>query len=259
MVKRAKAKANLKESDQAAHDSKVRRILKFISWLFHRTYVVSGNTSLPRGAKIIAMNHTDGCDPFYLPLFLDEKPYFLLQDGLFEIPVFGRMLREAGQIPVYRESEKAREALAHACELLRQGKTIVIFPEGKQVPEGQRIPAKTGAIRMALETGAPIIPLGLFTPPENLVNLHFHWKRSGRSGLWQFSGKSYMRFGPPWRPDPGIQKTDQPDVHALTDELMSRIYRLVDDIQYDVAETRAEKTPRAILGLTHSFKRFFIG
>jgi 1-acyl-sn-glycerol-3-phosphate acyltransferase len=144
------------------------------------------------------------------------------------------MLKQAGQIPVYRDSEKAREALSQACRLLRQGKTIVIFPEGKQVPAGQRIPAKTGAIRMSLETGAPIIPLGLYAPPENLVNLHFHWKGSGRSGLWQFSGKSYMRFGAPWKLDRCFSETDQPDVHALTDELMNQIYRLVSDIQKEV-------------------------
>ena len=216
----------------SASDERLCQILKTTARLLNRSYIVSGHTSLPRGPKIIAMNHTDGCDPFYLPIFLDEKPYFLLQDGLFEIPVIGRMLKQAGQIPVYRESKMAREALAHACELLRQGKTIVIFPEGKQVPAGQRIPAKTGAVRMALETGAPIIPLGLYTPTENLISLQFKWKGSQRSGLWQFSGKSYMRFGTPWKFDRA--DANQPDIHALTEELMNHIYRLVTDIQKEL-------------------------
>ena len=58
--------------------------------------------SLPPGPKIIAMNHTLGCDPLYLPFVLEETPHFPLQDGLFAIPVIGWMLEETEQIPVYR-------------------------------------------------------------------------------------------------------------------------------------------------------------
>jgi 1-acyl-sn-glycerol-3-phosphate acyltransferase len=236
MMKRNKSipQGHGKEDRHIRADERVRRILKVCARLFNRSYIVSGHTSLPKGAKIIAMNHTHGCDPFHLPAFLDETPYFLLQDGLFEIPVVGQMLKQAGQIPVYRDSVKAKEALARACELLRQGKTIVIFPEGKQAPAGERLPAKTGAVRMALETGAPIIPLGLYAPPENLISLRFNWKGRQRSGLWQFSGKSYMRFGPPWRPGADLPVTDQPDVHALSEDLMNQIYRLVTEIQKEI-------------------------
>ena len=116
--------------------------------------------------------------------------------------------------------ERAREAKEQACALLREGRTIAIFPEGRDVPLGQRIPAKSGTVRMALETGAPIIPLGLYSPPHSLTSLNFNWNGSARSGAWQFTGKSYMRFGSPWKP--GAQS----DLHAQTEELMDRIYGL---------------------------------
>jgi 1-acyl-sn-glycerol-3-phosphate acyltransferase len=208
----------------------LRKIIKSYLWLSHRSCTVSGNTTLPSGAKIIALNHTHGCDPFFLPLVLDEQPYFLLQDGLFDIPVIGCLLMQSGQIPVYRGEERARESYGQACQLLREGKTIVLFPEGKLVPPGSRVQAKTGTIRMALETGAPIIPVGLYVPPQNLINVRINFQGSSRSGLWQVTGRSYMRFGAVWNP----ANNRIPNAHTLTDELMNRIYTLVSEIQKDI-------------------------
>lgn len=196
-------------------------ILKSYFTLFHRTYDVRGITLLPTGPKIIAMNHTPGCDPLYLPFVLEETPLFLLQDGLFEIPFIGSLLRETGQIPVQRGTEQARDAWEQACVRLREGRTIAIFPEGRDVPLGQRITAKSGAVRMSLETGAPIIPLGLYAPQPSLMKLRFHWQGTPRSGAWQFTGKSYIRFGAPWKPCAEF------NIRAQTEELMDRIYSLV--------------------------------
>ena len=202
-----------------------RSILKSYFTLLNRTYDVQGHASLPPGPKIIAMNHTSGCDPLYLPFVLEETPHFLLQDGLFTIPVIGKLLKHTEQIPVYRGTERAKEAKEQACAMLREGKTIAIFPEGKDVPMGQRIPARTGVVRMSIETGAPIIPLGLYSPPQYLTHLNFNWRESPRSGAWQFTGKSYMRFGAAWRP------SAQVDIHAQTKELMDYIYSLVAELE----------------------------
>jgi 1-acyl-sn-glycerol-3-phosphate acyltransferase len=212
----------------------LRNMIKGYAWLTHRSCDVSGNISLPKGAKIIALNHTDGCDPFFLPLILDEQPHFLLQDGLFNIPVIGSLLKQSEQIPVYRETDRAREAFDQACQLLREGKTVVVFPEGKQVPLGNRIPAKTGTVRMALETGAPIIPVGLYAPPENLIKIKANLQGCPRSGLWQLTGKSYMRFGAVWKPANSFSQISNPDFHAMTDELMNRIYMLVSEIEKEI-------------------------
>ena len=204
-----------------------RSVLNFYFTILNRSYDVKGNVPLPAGPKILAMNHTPGCDPLYLPFVLNETPHFLLQDGLFTIPVIGALLRETEQISVYRGTERAKEAKEHACALLRAGKTIAIFPEGKDVPRGERIPAKSGTVRMSIETGVPIIPLGLYAPPRFLTSLNFHWHGCMRSGAWQFMGKSYMRFGAPWTPDP------RSDIHTQTEELMDRIYSLVAEAERD--------------------------
>ncbi len=198
-----------------------RIVLRSYFTIFNRSFDVKENCPLPEGPKIIAMNHTPGFDPLYLPFILNETPHFLLQDGMFKIPFIGWMLKESGQIPVYRGTDRAKEAKEQACSILREGGTIAIFPEGKDVELGKRIPAKTGVVRMALETGAPIIPLGLYAPHQNLTRLNFEWEGTPRSGAWQFSGKSYMRIGTPWLPN------TQADIHMQTEELMSRIYSLV--------------------------------
>lgn len=202
-----------------------RFVLQSYFTVMNRNVDVRGKELLPDGPKIIAMNHTPGCDPLYLPFVLKDTPHFLLQDGTFTIPFIGPLLRQTGQIPVYRGTERARETITQACSILRNGGTIAIFPEGRDVEYGMRIPAKTGAVRMSLETGAPIIPLGLFAPAASLISLQFHWRGVERHGAWQFTGKSYMRFGPAWHPN------DSSDVHVETEELMSRIYSLVSEAE----------------------------
>jgi 1-acyl-sn-glycerol-3-phosphate acyltransferase len=202
-------------------DQVARFMLRSYFTILNRTYDVRGDRDLPVGPKIIAMNHTIGCDPLYLPFVLKETPHFLLQNGLFTMPVIGRLLKRTGQIPVQRGTERAKAAKEQACLLLYEGKTIAIFPEGKDVAQSERVPAKTGVVRMSIETGAPIIPLGLYSPPRYLTSLHFNWQGSARSGAWQFTGKSYMRFGTAWKP------SAQADNHAQTKELMDRIYSLV--------------------------------
>ncbi|HNC07495.1 MAG TPA: lysophospholipid acyltransferase family protein [Anaerolineales bacterium] len=204
-----------------------RAILKSYFTVCRRSFDIKGIEYLPVGPKIIAMNHTPGCDPLYLPFVLSDTPHFLLQNATFTIPVIGWLLKQTGQIPVQRGTEKAREAVVQACSILRDGGTIAIFPEGRDVEYGTRIPAKTGAVRMALETGAPIIPVGLFVPPHSLTPLRFHWQGSERTGAWQFSGKSYMRFGSAWHPNPCS------DIHSETEELMNRIYLLVSEAERD--------------------------
>lgn len=203
-----------------------KNTLNVYSHILGRGASVSGNHQLPPGPKIIAVNHTVGSDPLFIPPVLEETVYFLFQDGLFRIPVVGWMLKHTGHIPVQRDSEKSKEAFEKACHMLHQGKTIVLFPEGRLVPRGERIRAKTGVIRMALATGAPIIPLGMHVAEKDTINI----KERENSILWQISGKCHMRFGAAWRPDP-----KQTNFHKLTDDLMDRIYSLVAETEKELS------------------------
>src|SRR5688572_23964712 len=198
-------------------------IVRLYRKIFSLKYEVKGLEALPSGPKIIAINHTNVTDAIFLPLIFSKVPRFLVQGDLFQIPGFGHILRETGQIPV--NPEDPHMAFEQACELLKSGQTILIFPEGQLVPFGQNVRGKTGAARLSKATGAPIIPLGIYTDPRDVTTLKMKRLGKKRCGMYQFRGTSYLRFGPHWKPD------IQTNSHAQTDELMSRIYSLVSDAQ----------------------------
>lgn len=180
---------------------------------------VTGVFPLPEGPKIIAANHAYATDAFHLPFLFREPLHFVMQKSFFTNPVLAHIFKQAGQIEANRESRG--ETFKQACEILKRGGIVVIFPEGKLVSPGDRIHARTGAIRMALATDTPIIPLGMYTSPQNVTNVSLRWHDRPRSGRWQVHGECILNFGTAWKPGPS-------DIHTLTDELMDRVYTLVE-------------------------------
>ena len=202
-------------------------IAKAYQKMFGLKYEVKGLESLPAGPKIIAINHTNVTDAVFLPLIFAKMPRFIVQGDLFQIPILGNILKETGQIPV--DPEDRQKAFDQAREWLRQGETILIFPEGQLVPFGERVKAWTGAVRLSLATGAPIILLGIYADPQNVTALMIKRNGQARKGLYQFRGSCHLHFSAAWQPDPSKRKPFQ--IHAQTDELMDRIYSLVAEAQ----------------------------
>ena len=115
---------------------------------------------LPPGPAIIAANHPSTTDPFYVAGMLRRQSFILIKDLLFQVPVLGEYLRRSGHIPV--ETGRGEEALTTAVERLRAGHTVIIFPEGVLSPvEGGCAQARTGVARLALMSGAPVVPVGI--------------------------------------------------------------------------------------------------
>jgi 1-acyl-sn-glycerol-3-phosphate acyltransferase len=195
--------------------------------MFSLKYEVKGLETLPQGPKIIAINHTNVTDTVFLPLIFSEMPRFMVQGDLFQIPILGHIMKETGQIPVNPEDRLM--AFEKACELLRSGETILIFPEGQLVPLGERVKAWTGTVRLSLATGTPIIPLGIYADPQNVTALKIKRNGQARKGLYQFRSRCHLHFGVAWQPDSSKRKPFQ--IHAQTDELMDRIYSLVAQAQ----------------------------
>lgn len=210
----------------------LKAIVKIYSALFAKSEV-HGCHPLPAGPKIIAVNHTLASDGFQIPLVIKEKLYFLTQADLFTLPILGRLLQRSGQIPVESGDYAAGASIRQALRILREGKTVVIFPEGSLVPPGERIPAKTGVIRLALHSAAPIIPLGIYVLPKNITAMSMHRLGEKRHGLWQTSGTCHLRFGAPWLPCPS--RYDKAQILMLTEELMNKIYTLVAETEKELA------------------------
>lgn len=123
--------------------------------------------ALPAGAKIIAPNHPTTLDPFLVPTYINDRVYILVTDSAFKAPGFGRYLRATGHVPVITGDGKT--AFDAARNLLSEGRTVAIFPEGALSPLDTGCGrGHTGVARLALLTGAPIIPVGIGLQPEHI-------------------------------------------------------------------------------------------
>lgn len=200
--------------------------LKLIFRIFHLVTFqdcrVYGNIGIASGAKIIAGNHPNATDGFYLFFVFKEQLHFFAQDDLFDIPFIGWLFTHSGQIRVLPDQKKL--AVEQAIKYLEQDKVVVIFPEARLNPDGQPGKSHTGAIRLALATGAPIIPLGFYVPPQNLHHISRMKRGEVSQGHWQTHGHCYLHIGSPWLiGEQAAQPVEQADLRGLTIQLMDKI------------------------------------
>jgi 1-acyl-sn-glycerol-3-phosphate acyltransferase len=123
-----------------------------------------GAEHLPDGPFLVVANHLSSFDPFTLLHFLvdnDVWPRVLAKDSLWRYPVVRWVVRKVKAVPVRRESAHAKGALAEAESALAEGYAVLVFPEGTttQDPDLWPMTAKTGAARLALRTGATVVPV----------------------------------------------------------------------------------------------------
>lgn len=129
-----------------------------------------GQDHLPHtGGVIIAANHISHFDPLTLAHFVYRSgrwPRFLGKASLWRLPVLGFLLRKTQQIPVERGSVEAVKSLDVLVDALNQGGAVIIYPEGTTTREPDLWPmrGKTGAARLALATGAPVVPVAMWGP-----------------------------------------------------------------------------------------------
>jgi 1-acyl-sn-glycerol-3-phosphate acyltransferase len=169
------------------------------------------------GPAILASNHLSFLDHFFLPAYIDRPIFFLGKSDYFS--GWKRYFFEGvGVMPVHREGGEAGEAsLRMGQEVLEKGHLLGIYPEGTRSHDGRLYRGKTGPIRLALRTGAPIIPcamVGTFEvlPPHTVVP---KIRRVGvRIGppldLSRYEGKEHDRFA----------------LRSATDELMYELMLL---------------------------------
>ena len=122
---------------------------------------------LPDGSQqpiVVCPNHISWFDPLESAHFLYDSgrpPRFLGKESVFRVPIAGRIITGAGQIPVYRETKDAASSVRAAVAAIEQGECVVVYPEGTITRDPGLWPmtGKTGAARIALMTGAPVIPV----------------------------------------------------------------------------------------------------
>ncbi len=201
---------------------------------------VHKHTTFPNGAKIIAANHPSTTDPFFVAAMVRQQAFILIKDILFQVPLLGEYLRRSGHIPVRAGGGQAAIDTAMAC--LRAGRNIIIFPEGAISPlEGGFHKAHTGVARLALMSGAPVIPVGIHLQAERLHTFQSNVKGQAETSHWYLRGPYNVTTGQPLyfqgSPD------DRRQVRVVADAVMHHIIELAHE-----SESRMNGASGALAG-----------
>jgi glycerol-3-phosphate dehydrogenase (NAD(P)+) len=119
-----------------------------------------GREHVPDGGVILASNHRSFLDPFVIGICIRRPIYFVAKRELFRNPLVGWFLNCMGAFPV-RRGQSDEESVKTARQLLAQGEAVVVFPEGTRIVSGSLGRPKRGVGRLALQSGAPVVPVAV--------------------------------------------------------------------------------------------------
>ena len=119
-----------------------------------------GAEHLPDGPFILMSNHQSNFDILSLLAAMPRRIYWIAKKELFDIPIFGPSMRRGGYIPLDRsDGRKALKSMENAATIIRQGSSVVMFPEGTRSRDGRLLPFKRGGFMLAVRAGVPVIPV----------------------------------------------------------------------------------------------------
>jgi 1-acyl-sn-glycerol-3-phosphate acyltransferase len=187
------------------------------------------------GGCVLVLNHVSHLDPLTTAHVVYDHgrlPRYLAKDGLFDVKGLGRFLSDAGQIPVARASRNAAGAYDAAVAAVNDGECVIVYPEGSitKDPHGWPMRGKTGAARIALATGAPVIPIGQWGAQEILPPY------STRPHVFPRKKVRVLVGEPVQLDDLRAQPTTTATIREATDRIMQAITELVEEL-------RGEKAP----------------
>lgn len=168
----------------------------------------------PTGPLIVAANHVNFMDPLVLESQIGRLMVLFAKAEVMGWPFVGWLARHFLVIPVQR-GEADPDAFKAALRALKQGAALYVAPEGTRNRDGRLRPGKPGAVVMALRTGAPVLPVGIWGQREFGQN----WKQLRKTTVHVHFGRPF-RFVGPTKPTP-------PQLQAMTDEMMFRIAALL--------------------------------
>ncbi len=214
-----------------------------------------GSSNIPQsGPAIAASNHLSYADAFFLAQFLylnGRAPRFIGKKSVFEIPIIGKILYAAGQIPVDRETGDARAALDQAVVALEAGHLIALYPEGTLTRDENLWPmvGKTGVARLAILTRAPVIPIAAWGT-QSVLPRYGKWVH-----LWPRSKVTYVA-GSPLDLSPWYGRVEDPlALIEATAFVMKALTKMLEEIRQESAPD-IPLDPRAVgLPRTGNYKK----
>ncbi|CAM5398014.1 1-acyl-sn-glycerol-3-phosphate acyltransferase [Streptomyces avidinii] len=202
---------------------------------------VEGLENIPaEGPAILASNHLSFSDSFFLPAVLDRKVTFIAKAEYFTSPgVKGKLtaafFKGVGQLPVDRSGARGagEAAIQSGIDVIERGELFGIYPEGTRSPDGRLYRGKPGGLaRVALATGAPVIPVAMIDtekiqPPGKVV------PKLMRPGIRIGKPLDFSRYH-------GMDN-DRFILRSVTDEVMYEIMKLSGQEYVDIYATAAKR------------------
>ena len=196
----------------------LNKLYFYIVSVFFRIFCrikVTGAENIPEGSAIICSNHTSMLDPLVLAIAMFRKrrfmTRFMAKAELSRIPVLSFLIKP---LVVFVDRGKSdRAAIIDTINLLRNGKRIIIFPEGTRVNPNELSRAQTGVALMAVKSGAPIVPAYLTAGKKNLLRFP----------------KLRVVFGEAYHAEKEEGLSTSRAYRKIADDLMERIFSLKDD------------------------------
>jgi 1-acyl-sn-glycerol-3-phosphate acyltransferase len=188
-------------------------------WVFTHLicrYRIIGRENIPAtGPILIVSNHLSWYDPVLLGVILPRRVWIFTKAEIFRWPIVGAACRATGQIPVHRGTSD-RAALDMALGYLREGKAVMVFPEGTVARKEQMIAAHAGAAMLAIRSGATVLPISLTGTRRILRTLRSAW----------FPRVS-IQIGAPFVPSIPEGAGRKAELKVVTQEIMQRIAGMI--------------------------------
>lgn len=123
---------------------------------------IIGAENILKGSQIFMANHQSDFDIFIVLAHLPGQFRWIVKKELFNIPIFGKAMCNAGYIEIDRQNrERALMSLDEAARKIREGKSVMSFPEGTRSRDGKIKPFKRGMFYLAIKSGVPIVPISI--------------------------------------------------------------------------------------------------
>ncbi len=134
-----------------------------------RVNVIGRENVLMNRPQIFMANHQSDFDILIVLAYIPGQFRWIVKKELFKIPVFGKAMKSAGYIEIDRQNhEKAMRSLEEAAQKIREGKSVMTFPEGTRSKDGTIKPFKQGMFHLAIQAGVPIVPISIIGAHEIL-------------------------------------------------------------------------------------------
>jgi len=196
---------------------------------------VHWNALLPAGAVLFAAKHPSTTDPILIHLISKKPMSLMITSKAFSIPFLGAFMRKMNHICV--SPGQGEKVLEKARQTLKAGRSVTIFPEGLISPAGGGFnPPRSGVARLALSSGVPVIPIGIYLSDKGCRRIPATFEGEPDIVTWFLRGPYAITIGKPMHFHGDIN--DKDFVRKVSENIMQKIRALALESQRRVCQFR---------------------